>query len=562
MPYWLRLEEGTGRWLKRCPDAEELLDRNAVVSCEKPDEEHDCVTIMSVVARSVVKPRPPKSVYKCRGLGCSRDVRCFSNTTGNVLKALDERLFRSKQVGGLLPTIKPTTDVDERLSPFRVRLLRHLDVNPPLTDDQFVSRYSGGKKLRYQRAAESLRTRPLEERDSFLSYFIKYESHLKQFACPRGINPRDPRYNVCLGKLIAHNEKNVFNAIRRVWKGHTVLKGMDALKQAAAIVEMTEDVASHGDGWVAFMSDASRFDQHVSLEALQFEHTIWPHTVPSQNRAELRELLRMQLVNSIRATTDTHTITATVIGGRMSGDMNTSSGNCIIMCAMMWIFCDELGVRNARLANNGDDCVLIVPRRYETLILERISSWFTEFGFTMATEKPVYEIEHIEFCQSHPVQSARGWIMVRNPSTSIIKDITAKTDVRNPVIFSRWLDGVRKGGLALTDGVPVLHQFYQCFAPSDKTLRTESHAARQIEDSGLGRLSRGLSYRELPITAESRASFAMAFGITPDEQRILERNLSQLVLMAGPIVGHDRNKTLPEPIVRESTNFLVDSVVK
>lgn len=562
MPYRLRLDGGSGGFIKHAPSASEMIARNAIVTADPPTYGYDYLPVLSTVARSVTKPRPPKSVYKCRGLGCSREVHCFSNTTGNVLKALDERMFRSKQGGILLPTIKPTTCFESRLSSFRVRLFKHLRENPPLTDDQFVSRYSGGKKLRYQRAAESLRTRPLEEKDAWLSFFIKYESHLKQFACPRGINPRDPRYNVCLGKLIAHNEKNVFHAIRKVWKGHTVLKGMDALAQAAAIVEMVDDVSSHGDGWVAFMFDASRFDQHVSLEALQYEHTIWPATVPGDSKAELRKLLRMQLVNKIRATTDTHTITATVIGGRMSGDMNTSSGNCIIMCALMWEFCQALGVCNARLANNGDDCVLIVPRRFETIIKEQISGWFREFGFMMATEDPVYEIEHIEFCQSHPVQSARGWIMVRNPSTAIIKDITAKTDVRNPTVFARWLDGVRRGGLALSDGIPVFHQFYQCFTPCDKTLRAESHAAKQIEDSGLGRLSKGLSYRALPVTAEARASFAVAFGILPDHQRILEQQLAGMRLEAGPIFSHEGNHHIPGPIAREVSNHLLDSVVR
>jgi hypothetical protein len=51
------------------------------------------------------------------------------------------------------------------------------------------------------------------------------------------------------------------------------------------------------------------------------------------------------------------------------------------------------------LANNGDDCVIIIEKRHLKK-LDDLPSWFLTMGFRMEVEKPVYEFEQIEFCQT------------------------------------------------------------------------------------------------------------------------------------------------------------------
>lgn len=142
--------------------------------------------------------------------------------------------------------------------------------------------------------------------------------------------------------------------------------------------------------------DASRFDQHVSQDALKVEHKVWNRMTPGTCRPHLRRLLSMQLQNHGIAYLEGLKVKYTTDGCRMSGDMNTSSGNCMLMCLMLGSYLDTLKIKY-RFANNGDDCVVIIDKRNLSKI-SNLQTWFLKMGFTMKVEKPVFEFEKIEFC--------------------------------------------------------------------------------------------------------------------------------------------------------------------
>lgn len=85
-----------------------------------------------------------------------------------------------------------------------------------------------------------------------------------------------------------------------------------------------------------------------------------------------------------------------VQGTRASGDMNTSSGNCFTMVGMIHAYCVSHGLKY-RLANNGDDCVLIIEKE-DLPRTQNLVNWFAGMGFTMESEGSVSEFEHIKFC--------------------------------------------------------------------------------------------------------------------------------------------------------------------
>lgn len=483
-----------------------------------------------------------KRLYKFAGAGCSRWVGCYNNTLTNLLRALDERVYHTMQSGNLRPTIQPTQNVRQAMSGFRRELLCVLPILPPLTDRQFLDRYEGGKRRVYELAMESLYVRPVEASDAKMSSFVKFEKGLKEGACPRLINPRSPRYNCEIGKLIAHCEKPLFKAIDEVFGGPTVFKGMDALQQGQAF----KDAWDLFDDPVAVGLDASRFDQHVSRELLEWEHSVWPRMVPQPYRAKLAWLLRLQKRNLGSAAFADGRVKFKINGCRMSGDMNTSSGNCLIMCAMVYSYIHSLTpkITRSRLANNGDDCVVILERKDLATFTNSLDAWFTTMGFTMKVEAPVDELEKVEFCQMHPVWTARGWCMIRDPRTAMPKDVHSTCDLRAEKVARRWLGAVRDGGLALTAGCPVWPSFYRCF-PAYDYMKGSAQVLHTLTTSGFWRTRGKMEYQDLEVKPEHRYSFWVAFGILPDEQISMEERFESVRLRwsqpTSSVIGEEVN---------------------
>lgn len=147
-----------------------------------------------------------------------------------------------------------------------------------------------------------------------------------------------------------------------------------------------------------------------------------------------------------------------VQGTRASGDMNTSSGNCFTMVGMIHAYCVSHGLKY-RLANNGDDCVLIIEKE-DLPRTQNLVNWFAGMGFTMESEGSVSEFEHIKFCQTQPVWTPSGYVMVRDPSVAIPKDTRTRCDLRHREIFEAWSTAVSMGGEALAGNIPIFNQFY------------------------------------------------------------------------------------------------------
>jgi len=302
------------------------------------------------------------------------------------------------------------------------------------------------------------------------------------------------------------------------------MKGLNASGVASAIAEAWSSFADP----VCIPADASRFDQHVSVDALRFEHGVYNGVFRDP---ELAYLLRLQLRNYGRCYTDTHRVAYEVDGCRMSGDMNTGCGNCLIVSLLVYQFCLDCGLGiggtrsgsgrygipkvAARLIDNGDDFSLIVERRFQNVVMARLGPWFLDYGFTLKVEEPVDSLEKIEFCQAHPVWCADGWRMVRNLD-ALSKDTLC---LRVGHEAEMWMAAVGECGHALAGCVPIYCKYYEVYrAVQARPLRRFV----AFDDMGMFRMSRGMC-GDYPVTDDCRASFYEAFGITPDEQRAIER---------------------------------------
>lgn len=163
-------------------------------------------------------------------------------------------------------------------------------------------------------------------------------------------------------------------------------------------------------------------------------------------------------------------------------------------------------------------------------IMQQLPSYFDKLGLIMKMEDPVFDIENIEFCQTHPVFDGKVWRMVRNVDSSRSKDAFSLKDLSNPSVYARMLRSLGDCGMSCAYGMPVLQQYY--------TAMIRSGSGRLLEDpqfeTGLFWLTKGLpSHNAVPITDEARDSFAAAFGISPNLQYQLEAWYDGLDLSYG-----------------------------
>lgn len=480
------------------------------------------------------------------GFGPGTGLGVYNNSVNTAESALSERYFLCKEGDGFRPAFQVTDSAfsGKHFKAFRDLVLGNMEYFPRWTRQQVVEAYTGPKKRVYQQALESLDEEPLSERDSFVKFFSKFEKQAMDKA-GRGINPRSPRYNLELGTFLKHREHHYFDAINTAWESHathTVIKGLNA-DEAAAVMRVKWDRFSDP---VAVGLDASKFDMHVSQTALRYEHSFYTALYPGSKL--LKKLLRWQLETRGKGKFDDGEVKFHMYGTRCSGDLNTSLGNCILMCGLIWAYCKQRGI-TAELANNGDDCVVIMEYKDLQRFSAHLDKWFKDKGFAMTVEDPVREFEQIEFCQTHPVQLQSGWRMIRNHATVLTKDPMCLVPIQNDKVYRKWLTAVGSCGVNGTSGCPVQEGFYGAFVRNGRGCDPgDGFRAKIFKNTSRLEQSSGVS--QCTIDAVARASYCIAFGVTPAEQVALEEHYAQLSLTkyeaAMPLARSDLNEVYAE----------------
>ncbi len=440
-------------------------------------------------------------------------MKTHNNTLANLCRGVGERVLYTDSK--LTRPIKPLVGIFEsKLASYRDQLAKIVGFQSSVTHEQFVDFYKGPRRLIYQRAVEELEFLPFRPRDATLKTFVKSEKNnlsLKPDPVPRVIQPRSPRFNVEIGCYLRPVEKKIYRAIDELFGYPTIMSEYNAYTQASIIK----------DKWDMFKDpvcvglDASRFDQHVSVDALRFEHILYNMIFHSKH---LKRLLELQVYNrGIAVATDGFFLYKTE-GGRMSGDMNTSLGNKIIMCLMAKSYLDQLDCPVA-FVNNGDDCLMITDKKYLNK-LENMHLYFKDFGFNIIRENPVFEFEQVEFCQTKPVCANSIWRMVRNVKTCLTKDVTCVSLGHDISQYRAWLRDVGNCGIAVAGDIPVMGSFYRMLIRfgTDGFYNTFNHK----EWTWYYTASKGATLQHDTTDEYGRYSYWLSTGISPDQQVALE----------------------------------------
>jgi len=460
----------------------------------------------------------------------------FNDAILNGWTALLERVFYHNKNGVFTRPHVPAKGVVGRLLlTFGRRLKGMLPSATPVGRMKFPEAYSGRKRLVYLRAAQRVDASGFRDTYAYLDTFLKHEkiAVLDKRAVPRVIQPRRPEYNVEVGRYLRHLEHAIYRRIGTIWGGPTVMKGYNAYEQGRIFHEAWRSYSNP----MAVGLDASRFDQHVNVPLLEWEHDVYQHCYPGDKY--LRRLLKLQLVNRGFMRCRDGMIEYSNAGGRCSGDMNTALGNCLLMCAMVYSLLERrelVGHQHprVRLMNNGDDCVLIGERDDIISLLPSVQPHFEQFGIEMKVERPVQVLEEVEFCQTRPVDDGVVWRMVRDPRVSCSKDATILDYQYAFITPDTHMKGLGLCGLALTAGLPVLQEYYLALIRGRETI-TPANDQRLLE-SGMYQLSRGLTFGgAITVTETARLSFMRAFGVCPSSQVALESAYREVTIGKGPV---------------------------
>lgn len=464
--------------------------------------------------------KAPKQVLSIVGLPSKGLTWTHANDVANVVESVHERVLGRTVDGTWERTLLPKDGAfNGDLLVFRRRVAQKLGSHSlPMTTEEFVGHYRGQKRNRYAAAAISLEAKPLGRKDSYPSVFLKAEKWHDAKA-GRLISARHPRYNLALGRYILPLEHRLYEAIDEVYGSATIMKGYTP-EQRAAVVE--QHWGSFDDP-VAVGQDFSKFDQHISSAALQYEHGFYLSAYA--NAPELQSMLSWQLQTKCFANVQDGLVKYTVKGGRMSGDMNTALGNCIISAGLVWAYAKEQGVK-IKLMVDGDDSVAFMERgdvaKYQSGIME----WMARRGFRLVSEEPVYCINDVEFCQCRYVGTSPS-TMVRNPLKAVTQDHAWVED--RSLKWAEVLAATGMGGLALYGNIPLLGAYYDMLARaspvSEKTLARLDTRSSWLRDATFGGV-------RMEPSEKARYEFWRSWGMEPGAQRAHESRFEAINLRA------------------------------
>jgi len=384
-----------------------------------------------------------------------------------------------------------------------------------LSPNDWLDQYSGAKREQYLKALATLDTQRLRKRDSYVKAFVKAEKVTDPMKDPRMIQYRGPRYNIELGNYLKAFEHDLYHmrGSRRLnqWfpNERLIVKGMAPAARAAHIEKMWYQLKKP----VQLALDCSRFDGHCTEKALMLEHSVYLSCF--NNDSHLQRLLRWQRDNKC-FTKDG--VVYKVKGNRMSGDMNTALGNCVLMILMLGGALRELGVKPSqfRLADDGDDCCLLVEEEVAQRVIDGITRVFSTYGHSLKVDQVNRQLETVDLCGCRPIRVGGVRKMILNPRRTIGKS-RLMLKYRGVKFQRDYIATVGECLLALHSGVPVV----------------QSHAAALMRvGSQLKYRPRSWAYKlahspepsaVASITADARLDFYLAFGVNVDDQLSLER---------------------------------------
>lgn len=395
-----------------------------------------------------------------------------------------------------------------------------------IPEDYYVMpmRYGGSKRTRYLQATDEVMHFGFDRKDASVKMFVKSEKlqpdDAKPNPDPRAIQFRNAKYCVEISRFLKPIEEHLYHfdgASKGVPRTRNVAKGLNQVERAQA---MRQKLA-HFTNPVVVELDASRFDQHVSKALLQIEHFVYYSKCPDPF---FEWLCSMQLMNKC---TSSRGIKYSTKGKRMSGDMNTALGNCVLMLLMLIAMMEWCSKWDC--FDDGDDVELIIEKRDLPRVMREVHTKFLSYGMEVKVENVAHSLFDINFCQSKVIEFAPGeFKFTRNPWKVISCALAGVKYYNQDGARAKLLHTIGLCELILNLGVPVLQEFALAVlrnCGTDETLNLPpdgslmSRVRRELRALGLKQIER---VEPQPIHEVARHTFQLAFDVSPHRQVQME----------------------------------------
>lgn len=395
---------------------------------------------------------------------------------------------------------------------------------PPQDLFAMPARYGGAKAQRYLEAADKYLRYGISAFDGNCTMFVKADRFNGEEKCnpdPRAIQFRSSKYCVALAQFLQPIEHYIYEMSgfsAGVPASRNIAKGLNQTQRAELLHRKMEQFLNP----VVISLDASRFDKHVDIELLKIEHSIY---LAVQGHHLFRRLLKMQLISKVSSKWGLKYV---VRGRRMSGDMNTALGNCLLMLVMLLAFMTYLNISKWDCLDDGDDCLLIIEEEDLDSILATVVPHFLEYGMEMKVESVAASLHKVVFCQSSVVEYTDArFKFVRDYKAVISKAMCGIRHWTDPNYRIKVLRAIGLCELVLNLGVPVLQSF-ACALLRNVGRPTDLHLASDGLKSRVHRELKGLGVKASEVQPRlinecARSSFAIAFDCPVEDQLAYER---------------------------------------
>lgn len=419
-------------------------------------------------------------------------------------------------------TPQPTREGVRALKIVAKRLAWRVGHRVPLTLEEVLDTFHGSRRTKYVQAYESLALNPLTVGDARIQSFVKaekFDPEEKINPDPRMIQARSPRYNLVIAKYLRPVEEIIYH-LKDDFGDRVVAKGMNQSARADQILANFSCFQSP----VCFSLDASRWDKHVKAPVLAVEHGFYRDIMG--HHPEFDQLLIWQMKNRCRTSGG---VKYSVHGGRMSGDINTALGNCLLMVVMIMAAMKELGVFY-KVLDDGDDCLVWVEGSNFDRVRRALPKIFLGYGQELKIENVAWTPSEVVFCQSRLVHNGERWIMVRNWRKVLAQACCGTRHWNDPAMVRPMMGLVGSCELALNVGVPILQEFALALIRIShgkiaSMLHTDSGLLARLKAEYGKDLESAMAIKARPVTAEARAAFTLAFGVSEWEQCAVEEVL-------------------------------------
>lgn len=442
----------------------------------------------------------------------------------------NEIIAITNRVLGVVPD--PTKEGVNNLRKAMRILKRSAKPCSPITGQEFVDSFKDGRRRKiYAQALSELRSDGVvEATDGRIRAFIKMEKFNmldKVNPDPRVIQYRSPKYNCMLGRYLRACEHQLYK-LKGPLGYRVIAKGLNQVDRAK-LLQKKLNAFEHP---VVFSIDGSRWDKHIHPDILNLEHSYYLKCFG--NDPFLKWLLWYQQ-NNICSTKNG--LKYKVAANRMSGDLNTALGNCLLMVTMVYAAMKSLHIKYWDVLDDGDDCLIIVEKSQERLLLDGLANEFLTYGQEIKLENRAEDIQDVKFCQCQVVRVGgqprfvRNWKKVLSGASSGFHNWNDLNKVYG------MFTAIGQCELSINVGVPILEAFARACIRIGRGKQPPADFYRY--EYGQHNFESMTTFRNPVVGFDERVSFERAFGVSPDDQIAIENALDRWDVLVDEFVDVD-----------------------